>query len=134
MREKIKELVRLERQSNAEVIRALKEVQTRGLHLEWGFSSLFHYCVAELGYSNAAASRRVSTVYLALDLPEVTDQIACGGLSLNRAQALSNFIKKEKDQAGVVYTKAQKQELLSQVKSCSQEQTEQIFAERSQVE
>jgi hypothetical protein len=56
MREKLKELVRLERHSNAEVIRALKEVQIKGLHLDWGFSSLFNYCVEELGYSNVVVS------------------------------------------------------------------------------
>jgi hypothetical protein len=35
LREKLKELVRNERKSNAEVIRALREVQLKGLHLEW---------------------------------------------------------------------------------------------------
>jgi hypothetical protein len=34
LREKLKELVRDERKSNAEVIRSLREVQLKGLHLE----------------------------------------------------------------------------------------------------
>ncbi len=134
LRQKLRELVQLERRSNAEVIRALKEVQIKGLHLEWGFSSLFHYCVQELGYSNAAASRRVSTVYLALDLPEVTEEIATGALSLNRAQAISNFIRKEKEQAKVVYTCKEKTELLEAVKTCTQEQAERVFAQRTKIE
>jgi 5-methylcytosine-specific restriction endonuclease McrA len=133
LREKLKELVRDERKSNAEVIRSLREVQLKGLHLEWGYSSLFHYCMAELGYSNAAASRRVSTVYLALDVPQVSDQIESGKLSLNRAQAISNFIKKEKDQAGVKYTKEQKSELYEAAKACTQEQAEQLFAQRTEI-
>jgi hypothetical protein len=132
-REKLKELVRDERKSNAEVIRALTEVQIKGHHLDWGYSSLFHYCVAELGYSNAAASRRVSTVYLALDVPQVGDQIESGELSLNRAQAISNFIKKEKDQAGVKYTTERKRELYEMAKACTQEQAEQLFAQRTEI-
>jgi 5-methylcytosine-specific restriction endonuclease McrA len=133
LREKLKVLVQNERKSNAEVIRALRQVQLRGLHLDWGYSSLFHYCVVELGYSNAAASRRVSTVYLALDIPQVGDQIESGELSLNRAQAISNFIKKENDQAGVKYTKERKIELYEAAKSCTQEKADQIFAQRTEI-
>jgi hypothetical protein len=133
LREKLKNLVQNERKSNAEVIRGLKEVQQKGMHLDWGYSSLFHYCVAELGYSNAAASRRVSTVYLALDVPQVGDQIESGELSLNRAQAISNFIKMEKDHAGVKYTRECKIELYEAAKSCTQEQAEQLFAQRTEI-
>ena len=52
-------LVRHERHLQGAVVDHLSEIEARGLYLERGFSSLFDYAVRELGYSDAAAARRI---------------------------------------------------------------------------
>ena len=63
----------LEHHLEVTVIDHLHEIHARRLHLRRGFSSLFDYAVRELGYSDSAASRRISAMKLCEELPEVRD-------------------------------------------------------------
>ena len=60
-------LVRHERHLQGAVIDYLAEIETRRLYLQRGCSSLFDYAVRELGYSYAAAARRIGAVRLCAD-------------------------------------------------------------------
>ena len=62
--ERTKELAGLEHQINVVVIDHLRELERRRLYLTIGFSSLFDYAVRELGYSDAAAWRRIKAMRL----------------------------------------------------------------------
>ena len=57
-------LVGHERHLQGAIIDHLAEIGARGLYLERGFSSLFDYAVRELGYSDAAAARRIGAMRL----------------------------------------------------------------------
>ena len=94
---KIKSLVKNERKCTAEIIRHLQIVYERNIHLEMGYSSIFEFCVKELGYSNSSAHRRVSALRLAKDLPEVATKIEQEKLSLSTASQLSSFFYQEKN-------------------------------------
>jgi hypothetical protein len=76
---------------NAQVIEGLKVIYQKRVYLDWGFSSLFGFCVSELGYSEPAASRRCDAVYLSCEVPEVTKKFERGELSLNKAQKVARF-------------------------------------------
>jgi hypothetical protein len=71
------------RRVTAELILALGEVDTRRLHVERGFSSLFSYCVAELRFSEDEACRRIEAARLARRFPAIYPLLETGAVSLS---------------------------------------------------
>ena len=91
--ENAKKLASEERIITTEVLHSLREIESRKLHLELGFSSLFEYCLRELKYSESQAQRRISAMRLIRDLPEVELKIKEGTLSLSNAAKIQSFIR-----------------------------------------
>ena len=89
-------LVQKEREVHVQVLRHLREIESRKLYFSQGFSSLFDYAVRELGYSEGAAFRRIKAMRLCRDLPEAEERIQSGKLSLSSASQLQNFFEKQK--------------------------------------
>ncbi len=56
--------------------------------LQRGCSSLFDYAVRELGYSDAAAGRRIGAVRLCADQPDARERLRDGSLTLSAAAEL----------------------------------------------
>ncbi len=81
-------LVRHERHLQGAVIDHLAEIDARRLYLQRGCSSLFDYAVRELGYSDAAAGRRVGAVRLCADQPDARERLRDGSLTLSAAAEL----------------------------------------------
>jgi hypothetical protein len=79
---KIQSLVREERRLTVEVLRHLREVERRMLFAELGYPSLFAYATSELGYSEAAASRRIEAMRAMREVAELENKIESGELSL----------------------------------------------------
>ena len=77
----------------------LREINSRKLYFEMGFSSLFDYAVRELGYSEGAAYRRIKAMKLCQDLPETENQLQSGNLSLSAASQLQVFFEKQDKRA-----------------------------------
>jgi len=132
IRQEIIQLVARERKSNAEVVRKLKEIRNKKFHLEWGYSSLFEYCIKELGYSPGAAARRVGAVELAGKVRNIESEIESGELSLNQAQRVNHFLKQEKCKAGITYNAQDSRKLLNEVKVRTSEEAERFLASKSQ--
>ena len=81
-------LVRHERHLQGAVIDHLAEIDARRLYLQRGCSSLFDYAVRELGYSEAAAGRRIGAVRLCADQPDARERLRDGSLTLSAAAEL----------------------------------------------
>ena len=81
-------LVHHERHLQAAVIDHLAEIEARRLFLQRGCSSLFDYAVRELGYSAAAAGRRIGAVRLCADQPGARERLRDGSLTLSAAAEL----------------------------------------------
>ena len=77
-----------ERHLQGAIIDHLAEINARGLYLERGFSSLFDYAVRELGYSDAAAARRIGAMRLCADQPDAREGLRDGSLTLSAAAEL----------------------------------------------
>ena len=80
--ERTKELSRIEHHLEVVVIDHLREIQKRRLYLRRGFSSLFDYAVRELGYSDAAAWRRIKAMRLCADVEGVRERLQNGSRHL----------------------------------------------------
>ena len=90
-----KELSGIEHQLGVVVIDHLREIDKRRLYLRRGFSSLFDYAVRELGYSDAAAWRRLKAMRLCADIDGVRERLQDGSMTLNAAAQLQNAFDRQ---------------------------------------
>lgn len=110
----LKLLVVKERELSTKVLHHLKEIDRRKLYSDLGYSSLFDYCLRELGYSESAASRRIRAARSLTELPEIVKKIETGKLNLsNLNQALVFF--KQQD----IEDKKEKLEILEKLENLS---------------
>ena len=79
----LKMLVAEERKLRIQLLRYLKEVESRRLFLEMGYPSLYAFMREELGYSEAATQRRIQAMRLIKEVPEAEEKIESGRLSLS---------------------------------------------------
>ena len=86
--QRLKELTAVEHQLEVVVIDHLRELERRRLYLSWGFSSLFDYATHELGYSEAAAWRRIKAMRLCGEVEGARERMRDGSLTLNSAALL----------------------------------------------
>ena len=77
------------------VIDHLREIHKRRLYLRLGFSSLFDYAVRELGYSDAAAWRRIKAMRLCADVEGVRERLQSGTMTLNAAAQLQHAFDRQ---------------------------------------
>ena len=100
--ERTKELAGIEHQINVVVIDHLRELERRRLYLTIGFSSLFDYAVHELGYSDAAAWRRIKAMRLCAGVEGTRERLRDGSLTMAAAAELQHaFDRQERKQAGL---------------------------------
>jgi hypothetical protein len=92
----LKSLVAKVRELLHEILLRIREVDSRKLYLERGYSSLFDYLTREIGYSSASAQRRIDAVRLSCDVPEVIEKVRDGALNLSQiGHAQKGFRRKE---------------------------------------
>ncbi len=99
-------LVRHERHLQGAIIDHLAEIEARGLHLQRGFSSLFDYAVRELGYSDAAAARRIGAMRLCADQPHAREGLRDGSLTLSAAAELQWAFDRQRRRGSISGTAA----------------------------
>src|SRR5436305_783338 len=89
--QKTKFLAVEERKITISVLHHLREIYRRRLYAK-SYSSLFEFVTRELGYSDAAAQRRIAAMRLLTEIPEIEEKIESGDLTLsNAAQAQKLF-------------------------------------------
>ena len=99
-------LVRHERHLQGAIIDHLAEIEARGLYLQRGFSSLFDYAVRELGYSDAAAARRIGAMRLCADQPDAREGLRDGSLTLSAAAELQWAFARQRRRGSISGTAA----------------------------
>jgi hypothetical protein len=86
-------LVSRERELSTKILHHLKEIERRRLYSDLGFTSLFDYCMRELGYAESSAIRRIQSARLLNELPQIESKIEDGSLSLTNLSLLNQFFK-----------------------------------------
>ena len=97
-------LVRHERHLQGAIIDHLAEIEARSLFLRRGCSSLFDYAVRELGYSDAAAGRRIGAVRLCADQPGARERLRDGSLTLSAAAELQWAFDRQRRRGAIAGT------------------------------
>ncbi len=75
-------LITEERQVLIQILGHLAEICRRRLHSKLGYSSLFTFCVKELGYTESQAQRRVLAMRAIQVMPELETKLSTGKLTL----------------------------------------------------
>jgi hypothetical protein len=88
-------LVSEERKLTTEVLWHLHEIQVRRLYAERGYGSIFEYAVQALGYSEAAAGRRIAAMRLLVDIPEIEPALKAGTVSLSTLSVIQSFVQRK---------------------------------------
>ncbi len=76
------------------VLDHLREIEARSLHLTRGYGSLFDYVVHELGYTAAAAWRRIKAMRLCTGTGAARELLQDGSLNLSNAAQLQNLFER----------------------------------------
>ncbi|WPU66226.1 HNH endonuclease [Peredibacter starrii] len=87
-----KKLAGAEREATVKLLHHLKEIDKRKLYCDLKHSSLFAYCVHELGYSEGAAHRRIVAARALAEMPEIEKKIEDGSLNLTNISLVNQFI------------------------------------------
>ncbi len=75
-------LAACEKELGAEIVLHLLEVERRKLHVALGYSGLYSYGIAELGWSENVAYKRAKATKAAQVCPEIVGHLASGALTL----------------------------------------------------
>jgi hypothetical protein len=91
----LKVLRKTERVTLIQIIEHLEELNRRRGYALKGHSTMFKYLTRELGYSEAAAGRRISALKLVKRVPEAKKLIADGDLNLSTIPKVHSFLNDE---------------------------------------
>ena len=114
-----KKLAGAEREATVRLLHHLKEIDKRKLYCDLKYSSLFAYCVQELGYSEGAAQRRIVAARAIAEMPELEKKIEDGSLNLTNISLVNQFIDDPK----------QKREVFKVVENLSKKECEKTLFE-----
>ena len=89
-----RQLARHEQALQILVLDHLREIEARRLHLTRGYGSLFDYVVHELGYTAAAAWRRIKAMRLCTQTGGARELLRDGSLNLSNAAQVQNLFER----------------------------------------
>jgi hypothetical protein len=92
---RLADLVRSERHLVVQFVIELAGFAKRELYRELGYTSLFYYCVRQLGLSKSSAFRRSETARLIARFPVIADRLAEGRLSIRALVELREVLTEE---------------------------------------
>jgi hypothetical protein len=124
-------LVSNEKKIGIEVLRHLREIDSRKAFAEIGYSSLFDYCIRELQYAEGSAWRRIQAMRLLREIPEYEEKLKDGLVNVATLSKVHTFFSQEKKQEGKKYSKDEKMEVLKKIEGKSSRQTDQVLAAES---
>lgn len=119
----IKTLVFSEREYTTKILHHLKEIDRRKLYSDLKCSSLFDYCVRELGYAEASAHRRIVAARMLAQIPEIEEKIEEGRLTLTNISQVNQFFKDSPP--------TEKRKILNQVEGLSKKECEKMLFDLS---
>lgn len=124
---KIQFFVSEQRRATVEVLRLLREIERRLVYSELGYPSLFAYCTGELGYSEAAASRRIEAMRAMREVIEIERKIESGELSLSAVSQARVAIRAHERETKVKVSIEQKKSVILQLSGLSKRAAEKVL-------
>jgi hypothetical protein len=107
-----------ERESTAELVGHLAELDARKLHLREGYGSLFAYCTGALRLAEHAAYNRIEAARLSRKFPVVLDLLAEGSLSVSTVRLLAPHLRPDNFDAVVAQARGRSKREVERLVAC----------------
>src|SRR6478672_4085588 len=120
--DKLKSLVRQEREILSEILEHICEIDRRKFYLKMAYSSLFDYLTRHLGYSAGSAQRRIDAARLLREVPELSQKLESGTLNLSQVSLVQKAVRLKK-------ATVSKREILESLENKSFSQSQVIVAQ-----
>ncbi|HXH74237.1 MAG TPA: HNH endonuclease signature motif containing protein [Bacteriovoracaceae bacterium] len=93
-----------EKEATTYLLHHIKEVDRRKLYCDWKFTSLFDWCVKDLGLCEGSAHLRITAARMMADMPEIEQKIEQGVLNLTNISQVNQFCRENdiKDKASIL--------------------------------
>ena len=126
---RLQKLVQTERKITHLILECINEIEIRKLHLEQGYSSMYDFLTLKMGYSQAAAQRRLESARLIRQLPteikiEINQKIESGELKLSQLSMVQKLSREKQKLTGEKVSVQQKQEILNLITNKTTIETE----------
>jgi hypothetical protein len=131
LRYNTKTLVKKETLIGIEVLQHLREIDSRKSFALWGYSNLYDYCIKELKYSRGSAHRRIASMKLLREVPELELKIESGELNVSTISQAHTFFNQEERQLRKTYSAEEKKAILTEIEGKSSDQTEKLLKSKS---
>ena len=101
------------------IVELIAEALRRRLWAGRGHSSAHRWLVAEFGYSDSSAVRRLDAARILVDVPDVAEKLATGALTLSGLSQLQSAFHQEEKRTGEKITSEAKQEVVKKIEQQS---------------
>jgi 5-methylcytosine-specific restriction endonuclease McrA len=133
--EKLKALVASERKITAQIIEHIQEIDQKKIYLQMGFANLYSFLTEYIGYTPAAAQRRIEAARLLTFVPEVKEDLKSGSLNLSQLSMVAQSIRqKQKEEPLIQFSNEDKKSLLQSVKGLTLENSQKILSQTLDLE
>ncbi len=113
-----------ERKTSHVILLYLKEIQTRKLYADRGYSSLFAMLIGYFHQSESAANQRLKAIELMTDVPQVEDHLKNGELNLSTLAMAQRQIRREEKVTGLKVSPEKKREIVELISNKTMVQAE----------
>ena len=108
-----------ERILTKKIVELVAEALRRRLWAGRGYSSAHRWLVAEFGYSDSSAVRRLDAARILVDVPDMAETLATGSLTLSGLSRLQSAFYQEEKRTGEKITPEAKQEVVKKIENQS---------------
>lgn len=116
-----------ERKVTLQILHLINEAYSRRLYAEAGYASLFEWLTKALGYSAAAAMRRIESARALREVPEIGKKVETGELNLTNLAKVQTVIRAEEKRTGQRLSLEKKMEAFSLIEQRSSREAEVIL-------
>ncbi len=124
---KLRAMVAEERKVTLQILHLINEAHSRRLYAEAGYPSLFEWLTKALGYSAAAAMRRIESARALREVPAIEQKIESGELNLTNLAKVQTVIRAEEKRTGERLSLEKRTETFSLVEQKSSRDAEMIL-------
>jgi hypothetical protein len=122
-------LIATERKITHLIIATLAEIDRRKLYLEMAYPNLFSFLVEGVGYSAAAAMRRIDGARLLREIPEIAEKLETGSINLTQVSKLQQAVRQAQKKSEEKISSEIKLEILEKLESTTEAKTQKILEE-----
>lgn len=124
---RMQKLVKTERKITHLILEYILEIEARRIYAELGYDGMYTYLTRGLGYSEAAAYRRLHAARVLRQVPEVAEKIESGALNLSQLTQVQKCLKTSAEK-GAKFSSAETLQVIENLENKNNFETQTVLA------